>query len=152
MADDIPSRLGDLLDPAARRAGISDGAKTGAVWAKWRSIVGPDIAGHAEPSSLRNGVLRIRADSPAWATELGYMGEEIRSRVNEAVGARLVDEVRVWTGPGRIRTEPRATPTPPPAEAERPPGEVDPEQAFDRAFRAWRRRRRRAPPDPTGPS
>jgi len=152
MADDIPARLGELLEPTARRAGISDGAKTGMVWSKWRSIVGPDIAGHAEPSSLRGGVLRIRADSPAWATELGYMGEEIRGRVNEAVGAQLVDEVRVWTGPGRIRAESRATPAAPPAAVERPGGEVDPETAFNRAFMAWRRRRGGAPRDPAGPS
>jgi hypothetical protein len=145
MDGDIPARLGDLLEPAARRAGIEDGARTGMMWNKWLSIVGPDIAQHAEPSSLRSGILRVRADSPAWATELGYLGEEIKRRTNEAVGALLVNEVRVWTGPGRIRRPPASPPRPAPGEAEHAHGDIDPLTAFQRAFRAWRTRGRRTP-------
>jgi predicted nucleic acid-binding Zn ribbon protein len=150
MADEIPARLGDLLEPAARRAGIEDGARTGMVWSKWRSIVGPDIALHAEPSSLRGRILRIRADSPAWATELGYLGDEIRRRTNELVGVPLVDEVRVWTGPGRIRSTPDAPSGQLPAGSDDTPGGVDPATAFERAFSAWRKRRRGASGDRLG--
>ncbi|HZA39609.1 MAG TPA: DUF721 domain-containing protein, partial [Actinomycetota bacterium] len=151
MDNDIPARLGDLLEPTARRAGIEDAARTGMVWNKWLTIVGPDIALHAEPSSLREGTLRVRADSPAWATELGYLGDEIRRRANEVVGAQLVQEVRVWTGPGRIRAQQPTRSTPPQAGAERSRSEVDPAAAFRRAFTAWRKRRRRAPGDPGAP-
>jgi len=152
MKDDIPPRLGDLLDTSTRGAGIEDAAGTGTVWNKWSAIVGPDIALHAEPSSLRGGVLRVRADSPAWATELGYLGEEIRRRANEVVGTDLVAEVRVWTGPGRIRSAPPARKTPPLAVVKAHDRDVDPVKAFQRAFQAWRNRRRGAPGDRGGPS
>jgi predicted nucleic acid-binding Zn ribbon protein len=145
MDGDIPARLGDLLEPAARRAGIEDGARTGMVWNKWLSIVGPDIAQHAEPSSLRSGILRVRADSPAWATELGYLGEEIKRSTNKVVGAPLVSEVRVWTGPGPIRRAPEPPPNPASAKAQHPHRDVDPLTAFQRAFGAWRTRGRGTP-------
>jgi hypothetical protein len=154
---DLPPRLADLLEPAARRAGIDDGARTGQVWSKWSSIVGPEIALHAEPSSLRGGTLRVRADSPAWATELGYLGDEIKRRTNEIVGAALVKEVQVWTGPGRIRSAPAVPPPVQPGPAEGAPRDIDPRAAFQRAFQAWRRGRRGRrstpiDPVPRGPS
>jgi len=146
VSNDFPPRLSELLDPAARRAGIEDGTRTGMVWNRWSSIVGPDVAKHAEPSSLRGGVLRVRTDSPAWATELTYLAEEIKSRTNAAVGAPLVAEVRVWTGPGRIRPPRSATPISHRPAPEGASPDPDPLGALDRALAAWRARRPRADP------
>ena len=144
MHDD-PLRLKDLLSGATGRLGIPSPEATGRVWSAWREIVGPAVAAHAEPTSLREGVLRVRADSPAWATEIGYLVEEIRSRVNAATGRPLVSEVRVWTGPRPRGTAPaegdpsRAHADPEDPEKERP---QDPAEALERARRAWARRRR----------
>jgi predicted nucleic acid-binding Zn ribbon protein len=132
-------RLRDLIDPVARRAGMTAGADTGIVWRRWSDIVGIDVARHAEPSSLRNGLLRVRTDSPAWATELSYMTAELRTRVNEVFGKEIVHEVRVWTSSEPVR---------PPQPARRrsdsatvTAGSADPLEAFERAHRTWQRRR-----------
>jgi predicted nucleic acid-binding Zn ribbon protein len=138
-----PERLRNLLSGVGSKLGISSPVETGAVWAKWREIVGATIADHADPSSLRSGVLRVRADSPAWATEIGYLGGEIKSRINVAVGSELVTEVRVWIGPRK--PVPRApTSSVPVAIAARSPRPVggDPQEAFERARGAWFRRTR----------
>lgn len=139
-----PQRVRDLLGPAAARLGIGDPLAAGLLWSRWGRIVGVEIASHAEPSSLRAGVLRVRADSPVWATEIGYLADEIRRRVNEAVRADLVHEVKVWHGPARpgsqIQTGGRAGPrdqSVQSAPAERP---ADPRAAYRRAESAWRRR------------
>ena len=112
------------------------------MWGRWIEIVGPEVAKHAEPSSLRGGVLRVRTDSPAWATEISYLGEEIKRRANETVGRPLVDDVRVWTGPGPMRAA-RAATRPGASSAEVPPRDLpdDPREALDRARKAWLRRR-----------
>lgn len=135
-----PERLRDLLDDFGGRLGMGSPARVGKVWAHWRDIVGPAIADHADPTSLREGVLRVRADSPAWATEIGYLGTEIKDRINTAVGKDMVGEVRVWIGPraerrtsreasdgARVATRPRVAPD-------------DPEEALERAKRAWSRK------------
>ncbi|HEX2057349.1 MAG TPA: DUF721 domain-containing protein [Actinomycetota bacterium] len=145
MTDDV-LRLKDLLADATGRLGIPSPEATGRVWAAWGDIVGPAVAAHAEPTSLRGGVLRVRADSPAWATEIGYLADEIRSRANAVTGRSLVSEVRVWTGPSPSRptaaggsaTASRAASVDP----EREPAK-DPAEALERARRAWAKRRPR---------
>jgi predicted nucleic acid-binding Zn ribbon protein len=132
-----PARIRDLLGDVGQRLGLVAAVETGMVWSRWEHIVGPAIAQHAEPSSLKGGVLRVRADSPAWATEIGYLGDQIRAAANRVVGVELVREVRVWTGPGppsaraatsglRRRVTARSTPS-------------DPSEALERARQAWGR-------------
>jgi predicted nucleic acid-binding Zn ribbon protein len=147
MTDPLDSvvRIKDLLGGAGRRLGLPAAVETGAIWSRWTEIVGPAVAAHAEPSSLKGGVLRVRADSPAWATEIGYLKDEIKTSVNRLVGLELVEEVRLWTGPGAIRG-----PRPAGDEGETPradgsaplsDGDVqDPNVAVERAREAWARR------------
>jgi hypothetical protein len=151
-----PRRIRDALATLSRRLGLPDPVKTGAIWGRWEELVGTDIAAHARPSSVRAGVLRVRADSPAWAQELQYLQEEIRARVNAGLGHQVVGEVRVYTGRpdpgrgGRAEPSPRSPKAPRGAPANPPP--ASPEEALERARRAWLRSReadpRAAPPDP----
>jgi hypothetical protein len=137
--------LKDLLGSVARRLGAD--ADAGTVAAMWREIVGTEIAAHAEPTSLRGGVLRVRAESPVWTTELAYLRDEIRARSNHVVGRNVVTEVRVWTGPGRpVGVGSNRLPDRPQEAAvdDDPP---DPYEALSRARRAWRRARNE-PPNP----
>jgi predicted nucleic acid-binding Zn ribbon protein len=139
-------RIRDLLPGAARRAGMdADPVAAGALFRDWCAIVGPRIADHAEPTSLRGGVLRVRADSPTWATEIGYLGEAIRAHVNAAAGGDLVAEVRVWTGPGTSprRATDEASGRGPGRDPGRPP-EEDPKVGLERARDAWRSGRSKA--------
>ncbi len=92
---DIPPSLRDLLRGVGTRFGIEDAGATGAVWARWPEIVGDGIAANAEPTSLRNGVLRIRATSPGWATELTYLASAVIERLNRQLGAGTVAEISV---------------------------------------------------------
>jgi predicted nucleic acid-binding Zn ribbon protein len=136
--DGVPTRLVEILEPVMRRAGIDAGVESGRVWSAWEQIVGRDIADHAEPTSLRKGVLRVRTDSPVWATELTYLSEEIVSRVNETLGGDVVAAVKVWTAPGRVhrhRKDVQESKVPPP-EAVR---DDDPMAALNRARTAWTR-------------
>ena len=140
---DVPPSLRDLLRGVGARIGIEDTRATGAVWARWPEIVGESIAANAEPTSLRNGVLRIRATSPGWATELTYLADDISRRANEIAGRDVVREVRVWTGPGRVR---HTTTRAPEAGLDGAPDGTDKDDpqdlatALERARSAWARR------------
>lgn len=140
-----PAPLGSLLGDAAGRFGL-DGRAVGAVWRKWHEIVGPDVAAHAEPTSLRAGVLRVRADSPVWAHEIGYLADEIRSRTNSLLGRDAVTEVRIWSGPSKKRSASTFAPANDRAGGagsdDREAPTDDPLTALDRARRAWSGRRR----------
>ena len=138
-----PERLKDLLGGVLARFGVADAEATSKVFNKWSEIVGDAIANNAEPTSLRDGVLRVRVESPTWATEVSYLGDQIRARANDMLGKPVVREVKVWTGrrdrpsatPGRTQSTHASTPSPRASDA-------DPATAFARAQAAWRRRRR----------
>jgi Dna[CI] antecedent, DciA len=144
---DAPIRIRELLAGASTRAGVDQPIETGRVWERWSAIVGEGIAEHAEPISLREGTLKIRASSPAWATELAYLVEQIKAAVNEDVGRPLVTEVVVSTGAktrsqkpsrpagsAREKAAEQARDDPPPADAA---------EALMRAENAWRKRHSR---------
>ena len=141
-----PHRIKDLLQGVGERLGFGGAIETGLVWSRWNDIVGDTVAAHAKPTSLREGVLRVRTDSPTWATEVGYLGQEIKRAANQVAGRELVSEVRVWTAPGSIdgpgpaAPDLRRTQERPPSEG----GQLDPETALERARKAWERRGKRA--------
>lgn len=144
-----PAPLGSLLSGAAGRFGLDDPGAVGSVWRKWPDIVGSDVASHAEPTSLRSGVLRVRADSPVWAHEIGYLAEEIKGRANSLLGRAAVTEVRIWSGPskkdGRHAVANRSdVPTEAATDSDGMAPE-DPLTALDRARRAWLSRREPRP-------
>jgi hypothetical protein len=144
-----PQGIREVLGKLSRRLGLPDPGRTGAVWGRWEEFVGAEIAGHARPSSLRDGVLRVRADSPVWAHELGYLREEIKGRVNASLGHPVVAEVRVYTAPPE--PEPGGRPDPDSgtrkgsAPALRAASPTGPEEALQRAKLAWIRRRKQRP-------
>lgn len=147
--DDDPLRLEDVLRSEGNRLGIEAAVEVGAIFSRWRRIVGDGVAAHAGPSSLRDGVLKVRADSPVWATEISYLAPEIQRRANDEVGRAVVKEVRVWWAPGGSEAHPPAAdnrergPTPSPNAGTRNRA-TDPVGALERARRAWSLRGRRA--------
>lgn len=138
---DEPARIKDVLKDLGGHMGIKAPAETAALWSKWRDIVGESVAQHAAPSSLRDGVLRVRVDSSTWATEIGYLASEIRSRVNAALGTPSVTEVRVWVGSKKdAQEQPGSAPAGRRKDTrKRRPrdADADPVAAFEKARGAW---------------
>ena len=138
------ARLKDLLGPVGKKLRLDDPAASGALWRRWSEIVGEDIARNAEPTSLKQGVLRIRTTSPTWATELSYLTNDIMGQVNEALGRVVVTEVKIWTSPSPIkRHADRGADhiTAAPARVPLSGRSEDPRTAFQKAYSAWSKRR-----------
>ena len=93
-----PQPLDTAARDLARRRGWSARVAEGAVFARWAGIVGDDIAEHARPTALRDGVLAIAAESTAWATQLRMMQTQLLAKIAAAVGDGVVAAVRI-TGP-----------------------------------------------------
>ena len=72
-----PRRLGDELGEVARGLGLPDPKAVEAVARAWAALVGDAISTHSRPRSLRDGVLTIAVDSPAWGTQLRYLEADV---------------------------------------------------------------------------
>lgn len=70
----------------------------GEVQRVWRATVGPVIAGEAQPTAERAGVLVVSCSASVWAQELDLMGPTIVERLNEALDAPRVTRLRCVTG------------------------------------------------------
>ena len=93
-----PQPLGRLAGGIARSRGWQPKIGEGTVFGAWPQIVGPDIAGHAEPTVLRDKVLHITAESTAWATQLRLIQAQILAKIAAQVGNGVVTGLRI-TGP-----------------------------------------------------
>jgi predicted nucleic acid-binding Zn ribbon protein len=61
-------------------------------------IVGEETAAHSEPVSIEDGVLSIRCDSTAWATQLRLMRSQVTTTIAERYPEAGIESVR-FEGP-----------------------------------------------------
>ena len=95
----------------AERGWRQRAAVAGAV-ARWADVAGPEVAAHVVAEGFDEGVLRLRADSTAWATQMRLLSGTVLRKLSEAVGAGVVQRIEVrgptpprqrgaWRVPGR---------------------------------------------------
>ncbi len=65
------------------------------VFARWPEIVGPEIGAHSTPETLTDGVLVVRTDSTAWATQLRLFAPNVVRRIDAELGDGTVTRVEV---------------------------------------------------------
>jgi predicted nucleic acid-binding Zn ribbon protein len=90
-----PSLLGDQMDRLLLDRGWNVDVAVGSVMGRWPAIVGADVAAHCTPVTFSDGVLIVRAESTAWATQLRLMSSSILGRLETEVGKDAVRELRV---------------------------------------------------------
>jgi len=94
-----PRPVSESLDGMTRHLGGPKVSVLHAVFARWEEIVGAGVAAHAEPVSLRDRVLVIGTDQPAWATQLRFLGPDLLRRVAAVAGEEAVDRVEIRVRP-----------------------------------------------------
>lgn len=97
QADDErePQSVGTVLDGMLAERGWRTRVAVAGVMARWGEIVGADLAAHCEPEGFTEGVLTIRADSTAWATQVRLLAPDLLRRLNGELGQRTVERVVV---------------------------------------------------------
>ncbi len=90
-----PAPFGALARRWVKQTGNPTELAQATVIAQWVRIVGPDIAHHCEPIGLLDGVLTIRAESTAWATQIRLLSTTVLAKLASAVGANQVRSLRV---------------------------------------------------------
>jgi predicted nucleic acid-binding Zn ribbon protein len=98
--DRDPQPLGRAVDRLRADRGWEEPLAAGGVLGRWAEIVGPDLAAHCAAESMADGVLTVRAESTAWATQIRLLAPVLVRRLNEECGQGTVARVLVL-GPGR---------------------------------------------------
>jgi len=106
-----PRAMSETVQAFLARMGWSEHIEMASVTARWREVMGDQIADHCEPVTFDDGVLVLRASSSAWATQIQLMSGQVRHRINEEFGREVVTELRcigpsdrTWVkGPRRVK-------------------------------------------------
>lgn len=90
--------LGRLLEGVL--AGLDMGARLREQVAlrAWEQIAGRVVASHTTAEAVRDGVLVVSADTPAWANELHMRRGELLTRLAEQVGEGVIREIHFRAG------------------------------------------------------
>lgn len=110
-----PPPAGRALAGLLRELDGKFGQGPGALIARWREVVGPEIARRTEPVKLTKGrgdapgALEIRVAGPS-AAIIQHQAQEILARVNLFLGAGSVGRLRIVQGPLRQGAEVKPPP------------------------------------------
>jgi predicted nucleic acid-binding Zn ribbon protein len=81
-----PTLVGTVLGKLIETSGWESDIAVRSMFARWTELVGPEIADHCAPVGFADGVLRVRADSTAWATQLRLLAGSVVRRLNDELG------------------------------------------------------------------
>ncbi|TYL55531.1 DUF721 domain-containing protein [Nocardioides sp. BGMRC 2183] len=90
-----PQGVGAELDRLIGDRGWALDLQVRGVFARWAEIVGPEIGLHSTPETLLDGVLVVRTESTAWATQLKLLAADVVRRLNDELGDGTVTVVEV---------------------------------------------------------
>lgn len=94
-----PEGLGSIVDALTARLGWSSPLAKSELLASWISIAGAETAEHSAPVGIEDGVLTVKCDSTAWATQLRLMRVQIMTQIASRYPDAGIVSLR-FEGPG----------------------------------------------------
>jgi predicted nucleic acid-binding Zn ribbon protein len=83
-----------IVPKVMKGLGLEQRLQQSQVFFLWPQIVGADIARHAQPVSLRNGILIVAVDHPVWLQELSRFHKPLLlQKVRERIGKKAVRDI-----------------------------------------------------------
>lgn len=90
-----PTPLADALGELIKAEGWSTELSVHALLGRWPSLVGDAVAQHSAPESFAAGVVTVRTDSTAWASQLRLMTPLLLAKLNAALGDGTIKRITV---------------------------------------------------------
>lgn len=115
-ADDRdPAGIAEAITTLVTDRGWQAATSIGKIWGEWAALVGPTLAEHVKPEVFdrTTGLLTVRADSTAWATQVRMLSGQLRKRLQAEIPGSAVSEITVLgpdVGPrprGKLRVKGR---------------------------------------------
>ena len=106
-----PEGLGDVIDGLTAKLGWNSPLAQSELLANWAEIAGVETAEHSVPVGIEGGILTVKCDSTAWATQLRLMRSQIGTEIARRYPDAGIESVR-FEGPNAPswKRGPRAIP------------------------------------------
>ena len=94
-----PEAIGELLGTALEELGIEEKLMECQAILAWEKVAQPPLDHHAKPLRLLRGRLELAVPSPIWRTQLSFLKEDMKRRINSCVGSDVVLEIVLINSP-----------------------------------------------------
>lgn len=86
--------LQQLVPGVMKRLGLEQRLLQSQIFHQWATIVGAEVVRHAQPVSLKNGLLVVAVDHPVWLQELSrYHKPLLLQNIRDRVGKTAVRDI-----------------------------------------------------------
>lgn len=93
-----PHKIGPALGRVLDDLGLVGPSSAFRIAELWAEAVGPEIASHCRPVSVRGGVLDAEVDSSVWCQQLQMQSPELLERLRETLGEDAPTDLRFRVG------------------------------------------------------
>jgi len=97
--DREPARVASALDRVVRRLGAPSAGALDDLFQRWPEVAGPELATRTRPLGVRDGVLVVAVDDPAWSTAVRFAEPALLSRLRVVLQSDAVSRVEVRVRP-----------------------------------------------------
>ena len=108
-----PVLAGDLVDKLLHGLGLDERLHQYKALIVWDDVVGPQIAARTRPIRIRDNILEVNVDQPAWMQQLQLMKPKILARLNAELGKSTIKDL--YLKQGKVNVHPDKPVEPPPA-------------------------------------
>ncbi len=91
-------KLSTTIDKILKARGMQNRLPEYRISSQWINVVGPAIARHAQPRTLRGGRLLVIVDSPAWMQQLSLLKPEIIEKLNNNLDMDTIRDLTLKLG------------------------------------------------------
>jgi predicted nucleic acid-binding Zn ribbon protein len=86
--------LGESLDALLVNLGLSKKVKQHVIINQWADLVGASISSVAMPERIYDGILFVKVKNISWRMELSFQKKQIMQKIEEEIGAGLIQDIR----------------------------------------------------------
>jgi predicted nucleic acid-binding Zn ribbon protein len=91
--------IGSVIDDVLKTYRRESDGELLQVWHVWDSIVGDVIAKNTKPGAFKGRILLVYVTSSTWVHQLQFLKAEMITKLNEALGKSLIDDLKFKIGP-----------------------------------------------------
>lgn len=92
------AHIGSIINNVLRACRQEADEELVQVWDLWDRAVGEAIAENARPAAFRGKLLLVHVTSSTWLHQLQFLKKDIITKVNDALGKELVEEIKFKIG------------------------------------------------------
>jgi predicted nucleic acid-binding Zn ribbon protein len=91
--------IGSVLDTVIRQYRPTVDASLLRIWDIWENAVGTSVATYARPAAFKDRILLVHVSNSTWLHHLRYMEQEMLTQVNEILGGKVLNAIKLKIGP-----------------------------------------------------